>query len=205
MEKIFDIIKVILPALITGLITFLITKYNYNKNTPLDKLEIAYNRVYYPLYRLIKDNNDMDFVIDKCRLYLDKYNKYADRATIRAFKNLVDCNTTAKKRTAYEKFEDNIYDRNSYLRRRLGYLEPSFFQMYKYLPPSQQLLFVIALELIAMVLFLILSVFKSKILYDISINASSVILVIIVMEIAFYIGCAIWNLLKSLYYKIRKK
>lgn len=61
MEKIFDIIKIILPSIITGIFTFLITRYNYNKNIPLDKLEIAYNRVYYPLFRLIKDNNDIRF------------------------------------------------------------------------------------------------------------------------------------------------
>lgn len=205
MEILFEIIKIILPSTITGLITFFITKYNYNKSRPLDKLEIAYNRVYYPLYRLIKDNSDMDFVINKSRPYLDKYNKYVDRTIIRAFKTLVDSNTYAKKRTAYEKFEDNIYERDSYLRQRLGYLEPSFLQMYKYMPATQQLLFRFSLEVLALSTFLILGISGIKLLYNISVIAISIILVIFVIEIINCLWNAIWDLLKSLYYKIRKK
>ena len=53
MESLMEILKIILPPLVTGTITFIITKYTYNKNRPLDKLEITYNRVYYPIYRLI--------------------------------------------------------------------------------------------------------------------------------------------------------
>ncbi|MDE6025631.1 MAG: hypothetical protein K2G45_09265 [Lachnospiraceae bacterium] len=205
MEILFEIIKIILSTFMAGLITFLITIYNYNKSRPLDKLEIAYNRVYYPLYRLIKENNDMDSVINESRPYLDKYNKYVDRTTIRAFKTLVDSNTYAKKRTAYEKFEDNIYERNSYLRQRLGYLEPNFFQMYKYLPASQQLLFRFSLEVLVMAAFLILGISGIKILYDISVIVISIILVIFVIELVCCLGCAIWNWLRSVYYKIRKK
>ena len=46
LEKLDSLIAV----LATGLITFFITKYKYHKNIPLDKLEIAYNRIYYPIY-----------------------------------------------------------------------------------------------------------------------------------------------------------
>lgn len=147
----------------------------------------------------------MDFVINKSRPYLDKYNKYVDRTTIRAFKTLVDSNTYTKKKTAYEKFEDNIYDRNSYLRQRLGYLEPSFFQMYKYLPSSQQLLFRFVLELLFMSVFVILGISGIEILYDISIIGISVIIAIFVIEIINCLWNAIWELLKSLYYKITKE
>lgn len=38
-----EIMKIVLPTIVGGIFTFLITKYTYNKNVPLDKLEIAYN------------------------------------------------------------------------------------------------------------------------------------------------------------------
>lgn len=204
MEKLFDIIKIILPSIITGLLTFLITKYNYYKNTPLDKLEVAYNRLYYPLYRLIRGNNDIDLVISRSRQYLDKYNKYADRATIAALNTLVDSNTDVKKNAAYKKFKDNIYDRHSYLRRRLGYLEPNFFQMYKYMTSSQQLLIRLAFEFLAMYTFFLLAILGSKILYDFAILAISVIILIIIFEVACWFWRGLWYLLRLLYYKIRK-
>lgn len=122
---------------------------------------------------------------------------------IRAFKTLVDSNTYAKKKTAYEKFEDNIYERNSYLHSRLGYLEPSFFQMYKYLSFSQKLSFRFALELLFLSAFLILGISGIKVLYDISVIGVSIIIVIFVIEVVNCLWNAIWALLKSLYYKIR--
>ena len=48
-----EIMKIVLPTIVGGIFTFLITKYTYNKNVPLDKLEIAYNRIYCPLYQLL--------------------------------------------------------------------------------------------------------------------------------------------------------
>lgn len=56
METLFEILKVILPAVITSLFTFFITKYTYNNNRPLDKIEMAYNRIYYPIYKNVFDN-----------------------------------------------------------------------------------------------------------------------------------------------------
>ena len=47
MEIILNLFKVILPAITTGLFTFFITKYTYNRNRPIDKIEIAYDRIYY--------------------------------------------------------------------------------------------------------------------------------------------------------------
>ena len=49
-ELFIEFVKIILPVLITGIFTFLITKYTYHKNIPLDKLEISYNRIYYPIF-----------------------------------------------------------------------------------------------------------------------------------------------------------
>lgn len=56
MNIFIDILKTIVPAIISGVFTFIITKYSYNRKVPLDKMEIAYNRVYYPIYRIIYDN-----------------------------------------------------------------------------------------------------------------------------------------------------
>ena len=90
MESFIEVLKVILPALITGIFTFIVTKYNYNRNVPLDNMKIAYNRIYYPIYKMIyqKYNDNMknlDKVIAKIKPYLDKYNKYADDSTTKSF------------------------------------------------------------------------------------------------------------------------
>ena len=50
MKILFEVLKVILPAIISGIFTFIVTKYTYNKNKPLDKLEIAYDKVYKTLF-----------------------------------------------------------------------------------------------------------------------------------------------------------
>lgn len=38
-----EIMKIVLPTIVGGIFTFLITKYTYNKNVPLDKLKNLYN------------------------------------------------------------------------------------------------------------------------------------------------------------------
>lgn len=142
-ETIFEIFKNILPVIIAGLFSFFVAKYTYNKNTPLEKMEFAYNRVYYPLYRYIRNNNnqkdiDMEKTKKALKIYFDKYDKYIDFSTIKTFKRLCECNTKAEEKSAYQKFTDNIYNMNSYLRKRLGYLEPNIFQLFKYVPIEDQ-------------------------------------------------------------------
>lgn len=136
---IFEILKIVLPPITAGAFTLFITKYTYNKNRPLDKLEIAYNRVYYPIYRFIKrkeNNKKIEETISEInytfKIYFDKYEKYIDFSTIRTFNELCQCKTLTEKKSAYRKFVNNIYDMNSYLRKRLGYLEPNLLQLYKY-------------------------------------------------------------------------
>lgn len=136
-SKILGILKIILPAIITGLCTFLATKYSYDRNVPLDKFERAYNRVYYPIYRLINDHyNDHKLIIEKSELYFLKSKKYVDRSTLHAFENLKEYENTdlsSKEGTrAFQKFKDNIHDKNSYLRKKLGYLEPNIFVLNAY-------------------------------------------------------------------------
>lgn len=200
MEIIFEILKTVLPVIITGIITFLIAKYSYNNNKPLDKLEIAYNRVYYPLYKLIKDenvNDNLDLIIDKAKFYLKKYDKYVDRSTSRAFYFLCDCNTNAKKKDAYQNFKNNIYDRNSYLRRKLGYLEPSFLQIYTYSSKSEKSTLRILMELCGMYLFLMLgSAFKG--------NVQIVFMGFFLAVFLAFIYEIVCKFVRFLYYKIKK-
>ena len=84
-----------------------------------------------------------------------KYNKYVDRSTMMTFNSLSKSNTLAKKKAAYQNFKNNVYDRNFYLRRRLGYLEPNFMQIYKYLSSSEKSTFRILIEMLLMYMLLV--------------------------------------------------
>lgn len=162
MENLFEIVIVILPSCATGIITFLITRYTYLKNIPNDKLEITYNRVYYPVYRMIRNNEDTLQLIEKSKAYFEKYNKYVDRSTEMVFRNLKD---NPNDKWAYSNFKDNIYSISRGLRRRLGYLEPSQFSMYTYLEPSEKCIVRLSVELpIVYLLFLSLLFIKSEML-----------------------------------------
>lgn len=204
MKIMFEILKIILPAIITGLFTFFITKYTYNKNRPLDKFEIAYNRIYYPLYRIISDkniNNNINIVINKSKTCFVKYDKYIDVSTKRLFESLCNCDKETKKKSIYQSFKDNIYNRNTYLRRRLGYLEPNFAQIYKYSTSSLKSLCRITIEFciiyFTVVLCTITMNFTNKIYFNILLLVFLFLLIVIIFEI-------IWCLLRFLYYKIKK-
>lgn len=202
MEMVFDILKVVLPAITTGLFTFIITKYTYNKNRPLDKLEIAYNRIYYPIYKIVSDKNiNRDVAIDKINRYLLKYNKYVDISTKRIFESLHKCKKETKKKFVYQKFKDNIFNKNSYLRRKLGYLEPNLVELYKYSMPSTKSMIRIILELYIIYFTLFLGTIttncENKKFLNASINTLLVFCVILIGEI-------VWCFIRFLYYKIRK-
>lgn len=200
-KNLFETLKVILPAITAGLFTFFITKYTYNKNRPLDKLEIAYNRIYYPIYKMISDDNlCMDEIINKCNTYILKYNKYVDISTKKIFELLYTCTKKAKKKSIYKNFKDNIYNRNSYLRRRLGYLEPNFAQLYKYAEPGLKLLFRITIGMCILYVTLILC----SITINISETIFSVCVTIFTISLLWIIVELIWCFLRFLYYKIRK-
>lgn len=154
MEKIIEILKIILPTLITGIFTFLVTKYNYNKNVPLDKMEMAYNRVYYPIYKIVHNKDktnlqNLDNVINQISFYLRKSSKYVDKSTLNAFNLLCEY----KDKNSYKNFADNIYDKNSYLRRRLGYLEPNILEAYKYMSKQEKSTLRINIEILIMCIF----------------------------------------------------
>lgn len=192
METLFEIVKVILPFCATGIITFLITRYTYLKNIPNDKLEITYNRVYYPVYRMIRNNEDILKIIEKSKAYFDKYNKYIDRSTEMVFKNLKD---NPHDKGAYSNFKDNIYSISRGLRRRLGYLEPSQISMYTYLEPYEKCILRLSVELPSIyLLFLSLSFIKNE-------------LVLKTISILF-LGGLCWIIIeigKIIYYFIKKR
>ena len=138
---IIDILKIVTQIILTGIISFLITRYTTRRNLPLDKLEKAYNKVYYPIYCLIVDENDkgVAFVIRKSTKYLEKHKKYVDRSTKIAFENLKkNYDELEYDKSLYDNFKLNIYNYNSKLRRQLGYLEPNIYTMYKYNTPTKR-------------------------------------------------------------------
>lgn len=164
METFIEIIKVILPSIIAAISTFVITKYKYNKNVPLDKMEIAYNRIYYPIYKILNaeknNSNNIEHVIMKITPYLMKYNKYVDSATLKAFRLL----KKFKDDSAFENFRNNIYNKNSFLRRRLGYLEPNLFQIYTYSSKNEKSTLRILIEFVIIyIAFMIGSLTKNAI------------------------------------------
>ena len=196
----YEIFKTIMPAIITGVWTFLITKYKYNKNIPLDKLEISYNKVYYPIYELIKNesnNDNIDLIIYQIKYYLTYYNKYVDRSTLKIFRSLFNSKSNAKKKDCYKALKNNIYDRNSYLRRRLGYLEPNILQIYKNSSYSEKSTFRIVIEFCFIYIFVILSSITTDNIQNICSSIAAVTLLIFFLEL-------IAKFVMFLYYKIRK-
>lgn len=209
MNTFIEILKVILPACITGLVTFMITKYTYYRNVPLDKMEITYNRVYYPLYCLAKRSLPVPLFISKSQIYLLKYNKYVDRSTYVAFNFLKD---NPHNRKAYKTFYNNIMDYNSKLRRRLGYLEPNVWSMYTYSNPEEKRLFRLVFEGVGMYLTASFSSIISidflkdgcSILFLICLVGFSLEMLIIMVKVFAEFLSWIYNLLKNFIYKLYK-
>lgn len=132
-DFIFELISVIITALITGIATYLITAFN---KCPIDKIEIAYNRIYHPIWKNIKlreNFGDYNAMIAETKGRLLKYEKYASRTTVAAFK-LLEENLNSDRRQYYvELFEEDIYKYHCKFRRKLGYPEPYWPALFKYL------------------------------------------------------------------------
>lgn len=208
MDTLFEILKIVLPAITAGLFTFFVTRYTYNNNRPLDKLEIAYNRVYYPIYTLIMDKNkDIDDIINRSETYIKKYNKYVDMSTKRLFEMLSECTKETKKKSIYQNFKDNIYSKNTYLRRRLGYLEPNFIHLYKSSSIYSRCFFRVMIEVCVLYIsfilsYIIIDIFKENIdqmnvFFYIPIALLFISIIVIILEILRIIAL-------FLYYTIRK-
>lgn len=188
----------LVSALIAALGTFLITKYTYNRNIPLDKLEISYDRIYYPIQRLIRDNNDILQIIEKSEIYLLKYDKFVDRSTIKAFRMLKE---NAENMDAYNAYTSNISEMNRKLRRRLGYLEPNLMMMYSSSSLRDRLLIRVMYELLAIYIFTIsYASFSVEPIKTVLLALSIVSITIFIVDIIIFIGTA---LLKKVIRKIR--
>lgn len=140
MTLMIRILLVVIPPVFTGIITFWITKYKYHKNRPLNRYEIAYNRVYYPLFSYLMKmelkkakREDYIKIIEYTAPRIIKYEKYIDRSTYKSFLNfqkVIEKNGNIK--PAYKLFEDNIIYLNSKIRIHLGYLETGNIFRFKY-------------------------------------------------------------------------
>ncbi|MBR4983480.1 MAG: hypothetical protein IKY94_13075 [Lachnospiraceae bacterium] len=203
MDDFFQIIAQndgIIATIITGIFTFFITKYTYHKNAPLDKLEISYDRIYYPIYRLIRSNKNVLEIVEKSELYLLKYNKYADRSTIKSFEFLKE-NMTDK--DAYNAYTSNIFEMNRNLRQRLGYLEPNVLLMYSSSSFAERLGMRTLYEILFIYVFVMLyATTKNEVLKNIFLILSIISMIIFGVDIIVS-GC--WILWKKLARKIGSK
>lgn len=198
MEILLEMLNSIAPAVITSLFTFLITKYTYTRDMPLEKLEISYNRIYYPLYYcMFEENKDMESIINESDFRFKKYRKYVDRSTLSAFNSLCKTNTQAKKKVAYQNFSNNIFNKGIYLRRRLGYLDPNIIHMYRYLPVEDKATIRILCYIVLIYICIFFAGISKGAIRDTVIVCFMVLLIIIIIEI-------VCKFFYFLFYKIRK-
>ena len=116
--------------------------------------------------------------------YFNIYGKYIDFSTLKAFNYLCKSDKSENK-NAYKNFINNICDRSTYLRRRLGYLEPNFVQIYKYSAPSAKSLFRILIEIFIMYITLMIcniAMNNFAIIFDISISVFVILIFIVLCE-----------------------
>lgn len=135
----------ILPVVLTGIITFFVTRYTMSWNVPLDNMKISYNRVYYPLYKKIRDvkyenvdHNELQNLMDNILL---KYDKYISTSTMRTYKNYRKASNREKSISAkseFNQFCENIISYNTKLRGKLGYVRAGYYDVYKSLPKIER-------------------------------------------------------------------
>lgn len=136
-----ELLKIIIPAIVS----YFVARWSFRQSSPKDKLEMAYDEIYFPLYQLMKeqdeDNIKYTCIYSAAQVYLKKYYKYANKTTLMAYINFKKAIASGQQKcisVSYDKLYDNIYNQNTYLRFQLGYLEPSYFALYQYLPKNKQ-------------------------------------------------------------------
>ena len=159
MDKVYEIIKILIPIIITGTVTYWVAKLN---KSPIDKIAISYDRIYYPLMRIIKNYKEKDYklILEETKKRLQKYDKYASRTTITACKLLEENINNKNARNYYYLLTDDISKYNRNFRRRLGYPEPLLFNIFKYLSTYKKWLLVLTFG----ILFFIFSIYVFGIL-----------------------------------------
>lgn len=194
-----EVLNVILPPVITGILTFLITKYQCQKKVPLEKMEKAYNKVYFPIYQLIRnESNEREEIIKTSEEYLNKYIKYVDRSTLLAFKVLINASGEREKNTAYGNYESNIINFNSKLRRQLGYLEPNVLNMYTYSSKSDQRMLRVFLEIsIFYILIVLYSLIKNENISSIIFAIYIFIFLVLICELILFLVAFIVKRIKT--------
>lgn len=173
------------PVIITGLITFLITKYTCDKNVPLDKIEIAYNRIYYPLSKLLRNDNvsqlEIQNKMDYILLKYDKYLSQTTKFTYLDYKNDINNNVNSDK--YFATFTQNVFEYDSNYRKLLGYPQAKVIESFRYMKYIH--------KLILLTLILLIVIYSATILYTfiqseiivaiIALSAISVLFFIIVI------------------------
>ena len=177
---VMELLKVILPSLFTGVLSFLVARYTSNKNMPLDKLEITYNQVYFPIYRLISEGKSIEEIKVKSEKYMRDNFKYVNETTWKAFKYLDDARG-AEVQKAYANFKDNIRKMNAKLRKKLGYLEVDLIAQYTYLSAFEKNVYRLLGELTVAYLFLGVVMVTNVIYKETNLFFGSVMVIAIVM------------------------
>lgn len=185
----------VVAGVITGVFTFFITKYTYHKNIPLDKYEMAYDKVYYPIYCLLKSEKNRETIIIESEKYLNDNTKYVDRSTLKAFRYLKESGEKQKKK-AYDNFMNNVYSLDTKIRRRLGYLEPNVFALYTYSNPTEKRALRMIVEIVVGYILLVsMSIIDNQKWNTICASLSILFLVAIVIEIFVLIVTNIFKLI----------
>lgn len=157
MEKYFELLLNLLPVSVTGIITFLVTKYTMSWNVPLDNMKISYNRVYYPLIRVMRNTTYKTVNHQELQQLMNhlllKYDKYISSSTKRTYDNYLKVfnqNSKTNIKTEYMQFYDDVNLFNSKLRGKLGYVRANNFENFKSLSKSEQRIFKLSVTLLTL-------------------------------------------------------
>lgn len=204
-----DILTDLMPliiALVTSFITFYITKYTITKTVPLEKMEIAYNRIYYLLFRLVGGKKykqvDHNKLLELSNNILKRYEKYLSLSTksclLRYVKN---SNRKFDHKSYYIDYYNNIISFNAKLRARLGYPQASIFERFKSLPYSDKFLNSIGIEVIFFYIFaMIYLILQAPIVLVLIIIVSLLLIgscLLFIFQSAIRLGNIAWDCFKA--------
>lgn len=146
-DTIILIMQIVSPAIISVLGVIWSTLHSIKKKKPIDKIERVYDEVYYPIINLMKSQNMSrknvelyNFVL-YCEYILGKNKKLVDKSTLELFYRLKEADRIKYKvAQRYKDFDRHISKFDKSLRKQIGYLEPSYLNLYKLLHSAKKLL-----------------------------------------------------------------
>lgn len=169
MNNIWEItLSDIVPVIISSIFTFLLTKYHYSHNRPLDKFEIAYNRFYYPVFRLIqgayhKKETDYTKIYSNMKSYFVKCEKYINVTTVKNFNNFsYAINNNIFKKHYFNALYNDISTNCFKSRKALGYIQPGIFGNYVCMKKEDKLLMRLCIEFVFLYIFAFISTSLSE-------------------------------------------